>query len=148
MFKVRTVIPGKLAVAAQPVSADLSVLAEHGFKTLISNRPDNEAENQPTADEIRAAAAKHGLSYIHIPVTLGTLSRRDIDAFREALEKSPGPAVAHCGSGKRAFLLWAAGEVLYGNRSVHELVDQAAGIDFDAKELHQIIQHSTESSEE
>ncbi|MBS3805561.1 MAG: hypothetical protein KGY54_13510 [Oleiphilaceae bacterium] len=93
------------------------------------------------------AAAKHSLSYIHISVILVALSRRDIDTFREVLEKSPGPAGAHCGRGKRAFLLWAAGEVLYGNRSVHELVDQAAGIDFGVRELHQIVQHSTKSSE-
>lgn len=143
MFQVKTVIPGNFAVAAQPTPQDLTILAEQGYKTIINNRPDNEAQNQPKAEDMRTAAAKHGLDYIHIPVTLNTISKSDIDAFRDALQKSPGPAIAHCGSGKRAYLLWAAGEVLYHNRSVEELVGQAAGIDLDAKELHQIVQHST-----
>lgn len=128
MFQVKTIVPGKFAVAGQPAPQDLLTVAEQGYRTLISNRPDSEAESQPSAEVMRASAATHGLDYVHIPVTLGSISRRDIDAFQEAVESAPKPVLAHCGSGKRAFLLWAAGEVLYHNRPADELVEQAASV--------------------
>lgn len=138
MIELKTVVPGQLAVTAQPMPEDLGLLEKQGYKTLISNRPDNEQEGQPTAEQMRTAAEKHHLTYIHIPVTLDSISRAKIDAFRESLKGAQPPTIAHCGSGKRAYLLWAAGEVLYHGRAVDELIDQAAGID--AKELHQIVQ--------
>ena len=144
MLELKTVIPNEFAVAAQPVPEDLDQLAEQGYRTLISNRPDNEKQNQPTAEDMRAAAERQGLNYVHIPVTLGSISRRDIEVFRDSLEKAPAPAVAHCGSGKRAYLLWAAGEVLHQGRDIQELTDKAAGIGIDAKELHQIVQQAAE----
>lgn len=144
MIEVKTVIPNEFAVAGQPTPEDLDQLAQQGYKTLVSNRPDNEKQDQPSAREMRAAAEEHGLKYIHIPVTVDSISRRDIDLFHEAMEHSPAPALAHCGSGKRAYLLWAASEALYHGRSVDQLVERAAEIGLDVKELRQIVQQAAE----
>jgi uncharacterized protein (TIGR01244 family) len=144
MLNVKTVVPGEFAITAQPGPEDLRELTQQGYKTLINNRPDNEGQNQPSAREMRAAAAEHGLNYAHIPVSLDSISRREIDNFHQTIEQSPSPAVAHCGTGKRSYLLWAAGEVLHRGRSTEELVDRAVGIGIDAKELPQIIQRTAE----
>lgn len=140
MFQPKVVIADLFSVAPQPTPDDLRSLAEQGYKTLISNRPDNEAEAQPTAEHIRTCADHHGLHFIHIPVTLNSISREDIDTFRDSLQQSPTPIVAHCGSGKRAYLLWAAGEVLHQDISVDELVELATRLEIDAKELHHIVE--------
>lgn len=140
MIELKTVVPGQLTVTAQPMPEDLDPLEKQGYKTLISNRPDNEQEGQPSTEQMRAAAEEHNLTYIHIPVTLDSISRADIDAFYKALQSTESPTIAHCGSGRRSYLLWAAGEVLYHGRAVDELVGQAARIGFDVNELQQIIE--------
>ena len=51
-------------------------LAEHGFKTIICNRADGEDAGQPSAGEIAAAAAEHGIEFVHIPVVPPGVSHR------------------------------------------------------------------------
>lgn len=140
MLNLKAVIPEQLAVVAQPSKAELATFVNEGFKTLINNRPDHESPDQPTASEMRAAAKEHGLHYVHIPVTAGSIRREDVDAFRKALESEPTPVVAHCGSGKRSYLLWAAGEVLYNNQSDRDLVEQAKEIGLDASDLPRVVE--------
>lgn len=140
MLNVHVVTPGQLSVAAQPAETDLPSLRREGFKTLIGNRPDNENPNQPAVSDIRAAAEECGLRFVYIPVTAESISRQDVDAFNTALENEPTPAVAHCGSGRRSFILWAAGQVIYNGRSEVELIQQAKDIGLDVSDLPQIVE--------
>lgn len=139
MLELKTVIPSQLSVGGQPQPEDLATFAEQGYKTVINNRPDSEAADQPSADEMRSAAEKNGMAYVHIPVSLDSISRADVDAFYQALKNKPAPIVAHCGTGKRSYLLWAAGEALHQNRSADELVEQGKNIGLDANELPRLI---------
>lgn len=141
MLELKTVVPGQFSVSAQPTPQDVDLLAQQGFKTIINNRPDSEAQGQPSAPEVQAAAQTHGIAYIHLPVTVDTISKSDVEAFAQAVNSAELPVVAHCGTGKRAYLLWAAGEVLYKGRGSADLIDQASGIGIDAKELQHLVKH-------
>lgn len=141
MLELKTVIPGQFSVSAQPSPQDVDLLAEQGYKTIINNRPDSEAQGQPAAAQVQVAAQKHGINYIHIPVTVDTISKSDIECFAQAYQHAALPVVAHCGTGKRAYLLWAAGEVLYKGRASADLIHQASGIGIDAKELQHLVKH-------
>lgn len=141
MLELKTVVPGQFSVSAQPSPQDVDLLAEQGFKTIINNRPDSEAQGQPAAAQVQAAAQKHGINYIHIPVTVDTISKDDVESFAQAYQNAERPVVAHCGTGKRAYLLWAAGEVLYKGRASADLIDQASGIGIDAIELQHLVKH-------
>lgn len=140
MLELKTVVPGQLALMAQPSPKDLASLADHGFKTLISNRPDGEMPGQPTSNEIRDAAEEHGLRYVYVPVTLNNITRQDVDAFLNALKHEPSPAIAHCGTGKRSYLLWAAGEVLYNEKLEGALIERAEALGLNVQELPQIVE--------
>lgn len=142
MPAIKTVVPGQFAITAQPAAEDLGSIASEGYRTVIGNRPDNEEQGQPSAAQINAAAREQGLHYAHLPVTTGTISRDQVEAFRKTLADSPQPVVAHCGSGKRSFLLWAAGEVIYGGRSVDELLEHASAVGIDASELPTIAERA------
>lgn len=142
MPAIKTVIPGRFAVTAQPAPADLGSIANEGYRTLIGNRPDNEQKDQPSAAQIDAAAREKGLHYAHLPVTADSISRGQIEKFRNILVDAPQPVLAHCGSGKRSFLLWAAGEVIYGGRSADDLVEHASTLGFDASELPNIVERA------
>jgi uncharacterized protein (TIGR01244 family) len=96
-----------LSVSAQIDEADVGTLAEQGFRSLINNRPDGEVPGQPDSTAIAAAAARHGMAYMHLPVVSGQWQADVVDAFANALHTLPTPILAFCRSGTRSCTLWA-----------------------------------------
>jgi len=147
MLELKVVVPNKLAVMPQPTPDDAQALAEQGYRSIINNRPDNEKPDQPKAADVRAAAKQQGLHYEHMPVTIESITREDVFAFRQSFILAPPPVAAHCGTGKRSYLLWAAGEVINADRPVQDLVNQGAAIGIDAKELQQVVDRISKEEE-
>lgn len=144
MAEPKVVVPNKLSVMAQPEIGEVESLSQQGYRAIINNRPDGESPEQPSAADVRAEAHKHGMHYEHMPVTLNSITREDVLAFRESFTLAPAPVVAHCRTGKRSYLLWAAGEVIDGGRSARDLIDQARALGLDVNELPQVIEHIAE----
>jgi sulfide:quinone oxidoreductase len=69
-------------VAAQIDAGDIPALAARGFRTIICNRPDGEAPEQPSVTDIEKAAKAHGLTIRYQPVQSGSISDADVLAFR------------------------------------------------------------------
>jgi len=102
-----TALNETLSVGSQPALADFETLAEAGFKTVIANRPDGEATDQPDHSEAEAAAKAAGLTYHYLPVKADSITEEEIDAFGRLLAESSAPVFAHCATGMRSALLWA-----------------------------------------
>lgn len=96
-----------LSVAPQLTEQDLEEAAAAGFKTVINNRPNGEAPDQPRGEDLAAAAKRLGLTYKHIPVVPGQLSNDQVQAFRAAVTEAEKPALAFCRTGTRSTTLWA-----------------------------------------
>ncbi len=96
-----------LSVSAQIDEADVDALAEQGVRSLINNRPDGEVPGQPDSGALAAAAARHGMTYVHLPVISGQWHEDVVDAFADALQTLPPPILAFCRSGTRSCTLWA-----------------------------------------
>ncbi|MGF1527189.1 MAG: TIGR01244 family sulfur transferase [Candidatus Competibacterales bacterium] len=96
-----------LSVAPQLNPTEMGALAARGFQTVINNRPDGEADDQPTHAALQEAAQRHGLAYHHLPVVSGQITDADVAAFDALLQQVKGPAVAFCRSGSRSTSLWA-----------------------------------------
>jgi uncharacterized protein (TIGR01244 family) len=96
-----------ISVAHQLTEQDLEEAAAAGFKTIINNRPDGEAPDQPRSEELAAAAKHLGLAYHHIPTVSGQISNDQVEAFRTALGGAEKPALAFCRTGTRSTTLWA-----------------------------------------
>jgi uncharacterized protein (TIGR01244 family) len=94
---------------------DIAALAEQGVRTIVNNRPDGEDWGQLPAAKASQLAAAHGLAYHHLPITIASLSRADVDAFAAILAEAPAPVVAHCRSGTRSALLWALARLRQGD---------------------------------
>lgn len=101
-----TKIDDRLSVRPQVLPHEVADLAAAGFKGIINNRPDKEAPDQPSSEEIEAEAKRHGLSYWHIPVVPGQATEADARAFAEALSQANGPVIAFCRTGNRATSLF------------------------------------------
>lgn len=97
----------QVSVSPQLLPGELADLAAAGFRSVINNRPDGEADDQPASAAMAEAAAAHGLAYRHIPVVPGQYDPAAIDAMAGALEELPGPVLAFCRTGTRSTSLWA-----------------------------------------
>ncbi|MES2500871.1 MAG: TIGR01244 family sulfur transferase [Pseudomonadota bacterium] len=82
---------------------DMQEIAQLGFKTIINNRPDFEGgAEQPTSEQIKAAAEKLGLAYIYIPVIPNNIQAEQVSAFNTAFAKAKKPVLGFCKTGNRA----------------------------------------------
>ena len=139
-----TTIEQGFTVASQVTPDDIAEMARGGVKTLINNRPDGEEATQMSAAASRAEAEKLGMKYVFIPVRTDTISAADVAAFARALEEGPKPILAHCRSGTRCYLLWAAVQASKG-KPAEQLVMRAAGDGYDIRVLPDLMRRTGKS---
>jgi uncharacterized protein (TIGR01244 family) len=98
------------ATAPQLAPEHMSVIASHGFKTIINNRPDMEGgPDQPTSAQMKAAAEAAGLNYHYLPVISGAITPEQVTQMAHLVETSPAPVMAFCRSGASSTQLWSLG---------------------------------------
>ena len=122
-------ITEKTAVSPQITPQDMTAIKEAGFRAIICNRPDGEGVDQPSFEEIEAAAKKVGLAAAYVPVTSGMVRDEDVESFGAALKDLPRPVLAYCRTGTRSATLWSFHESK--KRPMHEILaaTKAAGYD-------------------
>ena len=122
-------ITEKTTVSAQITPADLDAIKAAGIRAIICNRPDGEGADQPSFDEIAAAAEKVGIEARYVPVQSGMVRDEDVDAFAAALKDLPRPVLAYCRTGTRSATLWSFNEAK--KRPISEVLaaTKAAGYD-------------------
>ena len=99
-------ISEQLSVSPQLLPSELPDVAAAGFKSIICNRPDGEADDQPAFAEIEAAATANGLAVRYIPVTPDQMSPELAATFGEAITELPDPILAYCRTGNRSAMMW------------------------------------------
>ena len=129
-----------LSVAGQIGKADIAEIAKAGFATIINHRPDDEEPGQLGHGDAEVEAKKRGLEYRYQPVTTGSITRAQVVEFEKMLLRSPQPVLAHCRSGTRCYLMWAATRVLFNDESALKLVAEAAVKGYDLRVLPQLIE--------
>lgn len=97
-----------IAVSEQITAADVASIAAAGYKVLVNNRPDGEVPEQPTSEEIAAAAAAAGLEYHYLPVTAQNFPGPDAAQMAEIFADESRPVLAFCRTGTRCTNLWVA----------------------------------------
>lgn len=135
------ILTPNLSALPQPAPADIGELADRGYRSIISNRPDGEAPGQPTWTDVKAAALARGMEAVHIPVTANRIDEADIRAFHEALERLPKPIAAFCRTGMRSTLLWALANE--ASLTVDERIRIAAKEGYDLKPYRGLFEGAT-----
>jgi len=107
-------ITSAVSVAEQISAADVGEIAAQGFRSIICNRPDGEAGDQPTFAEIEAAAKASGILATYQPVISGKVMDEDAVAFGKLVEELPKPVLAYCRTGTRCATLWSLSQASKG----------------------------------
>lgn len=118
------------AVAPQLLPQEMAAVAEAGYRSVICNRPDGEAPDQPNMVEIEQAAEAAGLACRYLPVASGKVADYDVTHFARDLEELPGPVLAFCRTGNRSMMLWSMVEARRG-ASVDTVIQNARDAGFD-----------------
>lgn len=118
-------------VSPQISVEDVAEAKAQGFQVVVNNRPDGEAPDQPSGEEIAAAARAAGLDYVAAPVS-GRPNPQAIKAVAAATADPSTKVLAFCRSGTRSIFTWAMGQA--GQRETDELIrlGDAAGYDLRA----------------
>lgn len=122
-------ISAALSVSSQITSSDLKALKKAGFRSIICNRPDGEAGDQPSFSEIETAAKKLGLQTAYLPIVAGRVSDTDAADFEVALTELPGPTLAYCRTGTRSATLWSLAQANTTDLADILATTKAAGYD-------------------
>lgn len=97
------------AVTSALAPEDFAAVAALGFKAVISNRPDGEEADQLAARVEAAHAWRHGLKFAHVPADkLELFTDPVVEGMADAIRAVQGPILAHCKSGLRSAIVWAA----------------------------------------
>jgi sulfide:quinone oxidoreductase len=99
----------RFAATSALTEADFAEAKRLGFTAIVSNRPDGEEPGQLTAKQEAVLAWRAGLQFRHIPASKHDVFTDDVvTGMAEALAGLNGPVLAHCKSGVRSIITWAA----------------------------------------
>lgn len=98
----------KVYVYGQIDTADIAEISARGFRGIICNRPDGEADDQPDFDDIQDAATRLGLGCSYVPYLNGALTPKLLARLRAVIDATDGPVLMYCRSGRRSTTLWQA----------------------------------------
>ncbi len=102
-----TQISQDFSISAQIITADVTKIADAGFKSIICNRPDFEEPTQPVFNDIANAAHDAGLKTAHVPITAMPMPAQ-VTEMAHAISELPKPILAYCRSGNRSSILFHA----------------------------------------
>ena len=95
-----------LSVSGQMTPEKFKTLLQDGFKSVIVNRPDQEAGNTVKVNQLRDIAEKSRVSVIYQPVSSGAISQADVQEFAKYYNELPKPILMVCRSGSRSAALF------------------------------------------
>jgi sulfide:quinone oxidoreductase len=86
---------------------EMATIAALGFKSIVCNRPDHEAADQPSFSEVAAAANAFGLKAQYLPAaSVGAISADQAELFCKLIRDLPTPTLAYCRTGLRSARFW------------------------------------------
>ena len=98
----------QVSFAGQITPEQVQQIADDGFKTIINNRPDGEAADQPASSEIEAAAKAAGLAYKEISFAGNALTQQHVEDFADYFNQAEQPILMFCRTGNRSNGLYEA----------------------------------------
>lgn len=97
-------------VTGQLFEADFKLIAKQDVRTIMDNRPDDEANEPPLSTDLAKVAEEHGITFVHFPVAPGPITAEAAEAYAKACEKLERPLLIFGKSAARSMKIWEMGE--------------------------------------
>ena len=97
-------------VCGQLFEHDLQLVARQGVRSIMNNRPDNEAVGQPMSADLAKVAEELGMTFVHFPIDPRSVTGQDVVAFAKASDELERPLLIFCRSGARSTKMWEMAE--------------------------------------
>jgi sulfide:quinone oxidoreductase len=123
-------VSDQFSVSGQLVPEAVAELKAAGVRTLICNRPDHEAPDQPEHAAIERRAQEMGIEVRYLPVVHDTIDQQNVDDFAALLAGATFPVHAWCRSGLRSITLWSLAQIKAGADPAAQ-VETATRLGFD-----------------
>lgn len=122
-----TQLSNKVSVSGQLTSNDISQLADMGIEILICNRPDGEAADQTSYNDIETVAKGFNIECIYLPFTMGNMDKRYIREFLKY--QNAGKNIhAYCRTGRRSAHLWEEAQSQANDSSASKVDNKRSNI--------------------
>ncbi|KAI3590946.1 Sulfide:quinone oxidoreductase, Type II [Cupriavidus sp. U2] len=95
-----------VSVAAQLSDAGVRTAHALGFRAIVCNRHDGEADGQARFANIAEVADSLGMAARYLPVKSDGVTAEDAAAFGALVAELPKPVLAYCRTGTRSATLW------------------------------------------
>ena len=121
----------QFSVSGQLVPEAVAALRDAGVRTLICNRPDHEAPDQPEHAAIDRRARELGMAVHYLPVVHDTINAQNVEDFAAILKEANTPVHAWCRSGLRSITLWSLAQIKDGGDPTLQVANASKlGFDF------------------
>lgn len=97
-------------VTGQLFEQDLKLIAEQKVRSIMDNRSDDEALEQPLSADLAKVAEELGITFVHFPVNPGPITAQDAEAFAKACDELERPLLVFGHSGARSMKIWEMAE--------------------------------------
>lgn len=140
-------INDQVTVGPQPSVEEIAQLSQEGFQTVVNFRTEGEDEQplSPAAEGEKVESA--GMKYLNIPVSMDSMSPKQVDQFRSQFTDLPKPVFAHCKSGKRAgamvMMHMAVEQGMSGDQTLQKAEEM--GFECDKEELRTFVKNYVDS---
>jgi uncharacterized protein (TIGR01244 family) len=120
---------GETYFGGWPTEAGLRAMAAKGVKLVVALKTPEQVQEARGYDP-RKVAADLGINLVVIPVSPGSFSAADVEAFAAAYDASNGPVLIHCGSSSTVGGMWAGYLALKRGYTPEKALDagRAAGL--------------------
>jgi sulfide:quinone oxidoreductase len=95
-------LTSEISVSPQLHIGEMSLVHALGFRSVICNRPDGEAVDQPLFETIRQLGLNSGIETAYVPLKPEKSTDEDLALMTEMVHQLPKPILAYCGTGARS----------------------------------------------
>jgi uncharacterized protein (TIGR01244 family) len=131
-----TKITDQVFLTTQIKPSNMRFLRQQQIKTVIDMRPDGEAADQPSSEQMQQAAKANRIEFHYIPVPHERIPDEAVDSLQSVLKDLEEPAVLYCRTGRRALRLYALAKASQTDGpNANELLSLVRSAGFDAEDL-------------
>lgn len=131
-----TEIRNGVFLTSQLKPSSMRYLRQRQIKTVIDMRPDGEAADQPSSEQMRRTAEAMSMEFHYIPVPHEGIPNDAVDSLQSALKTVEEPVVLYCRTGRRAARLFALAKASQGGGpSAEEILGLVRAAGFEEEDL-------------